>query len=210
MTLACQLAMVVLLAAGAVGAGVPASAPLLPQQGQPAAPPSGPAVVSNHLQRNPHQHHSGDWLRKYKNMPPEQQQKALQSDPDFRRLPPDRQQKLQQRLQHFNTLPPQKQNAILDRMEIWEHLTSAQKQEAKSVYARIRQLPPDRRNQLVSGIHDLRQMDPQERQQFVNSEKFRSTYNDQERSILKTVLDLPLRPIPRQETAPATETAPQP
>ncbi len=207
MRLARQLALLVLLAAGAAGAGVGPLAPG-PQQGSAGGPPR-PNLVPNRPQRHP-QHHSGDWLRKYQSMTPEQQQKALQSDPDFRRLPPERQQLLQQRLQHFKTLPPQKQNAILDRMETWEHLTPAQKQEAKSVYARIRQLPPDRRNQLISGIHDLRQMSPEERQQFVNSDKFRSTYNDQERGILKTVLDLPLRPVPKKEAPPVEDSAPQP
>jgi Protein of unknown function (DUF3106) len=178
-------------------------------QQPPASTPSPPAKT-NQL-RNPHaaQHHAGDWLRKYKNMPPEQQQKALENDPDFRRLPAERQQKLRQSLQHFTTLPPQKQDRILQRMEIWEHLTPTQRQQARSVYARIRQLPPDRRNHLIEGIHNLQQMDPQQRKQYVDSDQFRTSYTDQERNILKGVLDLPLRPASKPETAPATPPASQ-
>jgi hypothetical protein len=181
------------------------------QNGAPASTPAPPAASQPHIQHA--RHHAGDWLRKYKNMPADQQQKALESDPDFRRLPADRQQKLRQQLQHFNTLPPQKQDRVLQRMEIWEHLTPAQKQQSRLLHARIRQLPPDRRNHVIDGIHDLQQMPPEQRKQYVDSEQFRSSYSDQERSILKGVLDLPLRPAPKAQAAPASqpaEAAPQP
>jgi len=41
---------------------------------------------------------SGAWLRKYKDMPPEEQEKALANDPYFRHLPAAHQQKLRQQL----------------------------------------------------------------------------------------------------------------
>ncbi len=68
------------------------------------------------------QGHAGDWLRRYKDLPPTEQQRALQNDPQFRRLPPGRQQELQRQLQHFSSLPPQQQQRVLNRMETWEHL----------------------------------------------------------------------------------------
>ena len=40
----------------------------------------------------PPAHHAGEWLRQHKGVPPDQQQKALESDPQFRNLPPERQQ----------------------------------------------------------------------------------------------------------------------
>ena len=52
--------------------------------------------------------HAGDWLRRYKDLPPAEQERALQNDPWFHRLPPERQQQLRQRLQNFSTLPPQR------------------------------------------------------------------------------------------------------
>src|SRR5882672_9154215 len=79
-------------------------------------------------------HHAGEWLRKYKDLPPDQQQKALENDPQFKSLPADRQQKLRDRLQRFNNLPPKQQQRILDRMETWEHLTPEQKQQARDVF----------------------------------------------------------------------------
>jgi len=45
--------------------------------------------------------HAGNWLRRYKDLPPAQQRRALENDPQFRRLPPQRQAELQRRLQRF-------------------------------------------------------------------------------------------------------------
>src|SRR5437879_11202671 len=44
----------------------------------------------------PPAHHAGEWLRQHKGVPPDQQQKALESDPQFRNLPPERQQRLRE------------------------------------------------------------------------------------------------------------------
>src|SRR5271155_3911508 len=63
-----------------------------PAQGHAAA--AGPSRSQPH----PGQSHAGDWLRRYKGMTPGEQERALQSDPAFRRLSPEHQQVLRQRL----------------------------------------------------------------------------------------------------------------
>ena len=73
--------------------------------------------------------HAGDWLRRYKDLPPDQQRRSLENDPQFKKLPPPRQAELLRRLQRFSSLPPQRQEQILNRMETWEHLTVDQKKE---------------------------------------------------------------------------------
>src|ERR1700720_3990827 len=99
--------------------------------------------------------HAGDWLRRYKNVPPGEQERALQSDPAFRRLSPERQQMLRERLQHFSSLPPQQQQRMLDRMETWEHLTPEQKQQAREIHGQLQQLPPDRRGMVTTAVRHL-------------------------------------------------------
>src|SRR5215475_2701031 len=54
-------------------------------------------------QRQGQGHHAGQWLRQYQGVPFDQQKKALENDPNYRRLAPERQQRLQDRLQHFNS-----------------------------------------------------------------------------------------------------------
>ena len=44
------------------------------------------------------QGHAGQWLRQHNNLPPEQQRKALQNDPQFRNLPPQQKQHLENQL----------------------------------------------------------------------------------------------------------------
>jgi len=136
--------------------------------------------------------HAGQWLRRYQGLPSDQQQKALENDPQFRSLPPERQKLLRERLQRFSSLPPQQQDRILQRMETWEHLTPDQKQQARQLYSRLQGLPPERRQKLRTAIRDLRAMPPDQRQQIIESDRFQ-----------KPVLSPGARPA-RQRVPPAS------
>jgi len=138
--------------------------------------------------------HSGDWLRRYKDMPPEQQRQALEKDPQFQRLSPQRQQQLRQRLQRFASLPPQKQERILTRMETWEHLTPDQKRQARSLFREVQQLPPQRRQELNQAIRNMRDLTPDQRDQLINSDQFKGMFSDHERDLLSGASRLPLAP----------------
>ncbi len=182
-----------------------ASAQATPATGAQMAPPAAQASAAAHASVRPHHpvHHAGDWLRKYKDLPPDQQQKALENDPQFRKLPPDRQVLLQQQLRRFSALPPQRQKIILQRMETWEHLTDAQKKAAKTVFTKIRQLPPARRKLMTSAVRELRKMDPQQREQALDSAEYRGKFSNQELDLLKGVLKLPLAPVHAENQQPA-------
>lgn len=146
--------------------------------------------------------HAGDWLRRYKDLPPAEQERELQRDPAFRRLPPGQQQLLRQRLQHFSSLPPQQQLRMLNRMETWEHLTPAQKQQARQIFSQMRQLPPDRQRQVTAAVRDLRSMPPGQRDWVINSPRFRSMFSNQEREMMRGATRLPLAPPEGPETGP--------
>jgi hypothetical protein len=138
--------------------------------------------------------HAGDWLRKYKDLPPAEQERILQNDPGFRRLNPQQQQQLRERLQHFSNLPPQQQLRMLNRMETWEHLTPEQKQQARQVFDQIKQLPPDRQRMVNTAVHDLRAMPAEQREQIINSDRFKGMFSDQEREMMRGAARLPLAP----------------
>lgn len=174
-----------------------APAPPRPQSARPEGEVSRPAA-EHPLQRG----HVGDWLRQYKDLPPEEQERALQNDPFFQRLPPARQQLLRQRLQHFSGLPPQQQLRMLNRMDTWEHLTPDQKQDARQIFQQMRQLTPDRRRQVMTAVRDLRTMPPDQREQVIDSPRFRSNFSDQEREMIRGVSRLPLAPSEGEEPPP--------
>jgi Protein of unknown function (DUF3106) len=138
--------------------------------------------------------HAGDWLRRYKDLPPDQQRQALEKDPDFQKLPPQRQTQLLQRLQHFSSLPSEQQERILSRMETWEHLTGAQKQQAKILFQQIQQLPPPRRRMLSTAVRGMRDLTPQQREDLINSDQYKGTFSDHERELLSGAARLPLAP----------------
>src|SRR5438270_7712050 len=137
---------------------------------------------------------AGEWLRKYKDMPPAEQEKALASDPQFQRLPAERQQKLRERLHEFNNMPAQRKQRVINRMEAFDQLTPQQRQQARDLNGRLKDVAPERRQQMRVALRNLRGMDPGQRDQVMNSPQFRSRFNDNERDILHGLLQLPIGP----------------
>ena len=82
-----------------------------------AAPPAAGQNSSNQPRPYGPGPHNGDWLRKYGQLPPAEQEQKLESDPVFRSLTPDKQQSLLNRLRNFNSLTPSKKKQVLMRME---------------------------------------------------------------------------------------------
>ena len=148
--------------------------------------------------------HQGDWLRNHQNLPPEQQEQALRSDPGFQKLPPERQQQLMNQLQRFNRLSPEQRQTMLQRMETWEHLTPEQRQQARTVWDRFRQLPDERRQAVHQAYQRLMNMPLERRQQVMGSERFRGMFNDQEREIIAGSLNfgMPAGGLGPNQTAP--------
>src|SRR6202795_4324419 len=116
--------------------------------------------------------HAGNWLRRYKDLPPAQQRRALENDSQFRRLPPQQQARLQNKLQHFSSLPPQQQERVLNRMETWEHLTQNQKQHARQVFQQFRQMPLATRQAVNRAIGDMRDLTHEQRDQLIRSDQY--------------------------------------
>ncbi len=174
--------------------------PVQQQKRQMPPPPRAQGQRQPGMQARP-RGHAGDWLRRYKDVPPEEQERALQNDPEFRQLPPERQARLKQRLRNFSDLQPQQQLRVLNRMETWEHLTTDQKQEARQLFGQIRQLPPARRQMVNTAVRDLGAMTPDQREQEINSERFKKIFSDQERDIIRGASRLPLAPAEGEENA---------
>jgi len=147
-------------------------------------------------------HHAGEWLRQHKNLPPEQQRKALENDPQFRNLPPQRQQQLRNQLQRFNNAPPEKQQQMLNRMETWEHLTPEQKQQVRQLHEQMQQLPPDRRQAVRNAVQTLRAMPPEARRRQIDSDAYKKQFSPQERNMLNGASKLPLAPAEPNEEPP--------
>lgn len=130
-------------------------------------------------------HRMGDWLEAHKDLPPEQQQKALENDPGFKRLPPARQAALRERLRNFNSLTPEQRNRALQRLNFMAGLTHEQREQIRQSQQQLQALPEDRKVMIHKALRHLRQMDPQQRSEVMQSDRFKSTFSDQEQGILK-------------------------
>lgn len=138
--------------------------------------------------------HRGDWLRNHQGQPPEQQERELKADPNFRSLAPERQQELVQKLRDFNSKPPEQRQRILQRMETFEHLPPAEQQRIRGIYGQMRTLPPDRRREVHRAAHELHDLPPDQRERVLNSPQFRSRFSDQERDLVRGLSSLNLGP----------------
>ena len=138
--------------------------------------------------------HRGEWLRKHQNQSPQEQERALERDPEFNRLPPDRQQRLRQRLRDFNSRPPEQRQQMIQRMEHWDRLSPQQKDQALRVFNQMRGLSPERQQAIHRAAHDLSALPPQQREQALNSPAMRNQFSDNERDTLRNMLDLNLPP----------------
>lgn len=160
-------------------------APVLLMQ---AAPQKSPNSANHPAQKGGHK--MGDWLQEHKDLPLDQQIKILESQPSFKKLPADRQNALRERLKKFNSLPPDKRDQALQRMEFLSKLTSQQRQELRSANEQLKGLPPDRQVAVHTALRHLRQMPPAERQQVIQSDRFRSTFSDQEQKLISQLAEL--------------------
>jgi phage-related protein len=136
-----------------------------------------------HFENN-QQPHLGTWLQRHQTLSPEQQERALQSEPGFSRLPPETQQRLLTRLRQLNKMPPEQRQRTVDRIEAMEHMTPQMRQQVRTSFQDFRSLPPDRQRMVRKAFRDLREYPPEQRTAMMNSPKFQAQFSPQERSIL--------------------------
>ena len=137
---------------------------------------------------------AGDWLRQYKDVPVDQQEKALGNDPSFQRLPADRQEKLRERLRQFNTLSPEKKDQLLDRMEKFETLPPEQRKRLHDIQEQMRQLSEERRQMVRRAFHQIKGMTPEQRQEFFGSGRFTNMFTEEEKQILRGLVEIEATP----------------
>lgn len=169
-----------------VGPHGPRTAPILLAQAAPAQ--KSPNAANHPGQKGGRK--MGDWLQTHKNLSLEQQLKLLENDPNFKKLPPDRQGELRERLKKFNSLPPERREQALQRMEFLAKLTPQQRQQLRDANQQLQGLPEDRRVAVHKALRHLRQMPPDERKQVLESDRFKSTFSDQEQKLIGQLAEL--------------------
>jgi Protein of unknown function (DUF3106) len=197
MLLASAATIVLAQSAYAHRGGSPLRAPVSQVRPAPGPGPS-PAAPKNN------QEHLAQWMDRHSNLPPAEQQRALENEPGFRDLPPTTQQRMRDRLTQLNNMSPEQRRRILDRTEAMERLTPPQRQQVRGAMQQLGGLPEDRRRLVARAFRDLREMPQPQRQAIINSDRFRGQFSDQERNTLSSLLAVePYLPVQRPNDGPS-------
>jgi len=117
------LAVLLLLAAAAMVVAQPASMHKVGQASRPAVNAPRPAQGPKQNAPKGNQEHLPQWMARHSNLPPSEQQRALENEPGFRDLPPQTQQRMHDRITQLNNMTPEQRRRLLERNEQIEHLT---------------------------------------------------------------------------------------
>ena len=146
----------------------------------------------------PRGEHLSQWMQQHGNMSPQQQQRALQSEPGFNQLPQNTQQRMMERLSRLNSMPEQQRQRVLQRGEAMERLDPQQRVQVRSAMGQLSALPEDRRRAVARSFRELRSLPPAQRNQLLGSPEYRQQFNDEERGTLGNLLSVsPMLPPSR-------------
>jgi len=148
-------------------------------------PNAGGYSTPGHL--GPAHQHLSEWMDSHRNLPLDQQQRALESEPGFRQLQPDEQQRMHERLTQLNAMPPAQRERTIARTEAMERLTQPQRVQVRSALGDLGGLPEDRRRLVARTFRALRDLPEPQRQAYLNSPQYRGQFSDHERATLNNL-----------------------
>ena len=150
----------------------------------------GRPMVSNGAQQHAEAAHNGDWLRHTMQLPPREQERALEQDPHFRGLPPKQQDRLRAQLHSFNALPPSQRQRVLARMEMMDRMNQGQQQQTHQLFDQFRSLPPTRQTAVRQGLRRMRALTPGPREAWLNSPEARTHFTPYEIQIMRGLIQV--------------------
>jgi hypothetical protein len=130
----------------------------------------------------------GAWLNDHRNLPVQDQERILRSDPSFKRIPPADQQRLVQQLHQVNQLTEEQRQLRLQRMENLERLSPQQRMQINISQRRWATLQPDRQALMKNAFRDLRSVPVEQRPTVLNSSRYQGVFSPEERGILSDML----------------------
>lgn len=98
---------------------------------------------------------------------------------------PERRKKIEEQLNHYQSLSPSEKRDLRSRYQGFNQLSPEKQNQARRVYRQFGQLPPGRQAPVRSEFENLRTMPEAERNARLNSDEFRTKYNDKEQAILR-------------------------
>lgn len=124
------------------------------------------------------------WMESHRNLPPAEQERALENDPSFRALNPQQQRRALNELHRLQGMTPQQRNrrwAIL-------RMTPEQLQQFNAVMQQYAGLPPPRQAMVGQALAALRRVPPPQRQAAMATYPPLRQFSPYERQVLAGLL----------------------
>jgi Protein of unknown function (DUF3106) len=126
------------------------------------------------------------WVEHLQEMSPEEQEKFMRNNAEFRHLPAERQAQIRNRLQHWNNLTPDQRAEIRTREYNFEHMSPQQREEIRNnLLPRWRDLPMDRRLTVREHLRSLQGLSAADRDARLNDPEFMRGLSPNEQGILR-------------------------
>jgi hypothetical protein len=103
-------------------------------------------------------------------------------------LPPGEQQQVVQQLRQVNQLTEEQRQRREARTQMIERLSPQERMQVNNSAHRWATLPVDRQTMMKNAFRDLRAVPTDQRQTVLNSARFQSAFNPEERGILSDML----------------------
>ena len=108
----------------------------------------------------------------------------------FSKIPAERRSLLEDRLDKYNKMPSEAKQRLRDEFNSFQQLPAEKQDEVRKLYKQFSELPEDRRPVLRRELHRLRGLPPERRAWRMATERFRSDYNDSERTLLAALVEI--------------------
>lgn len=125
-------------------------------------------------------------------------EKFLRLSPSDRRaamkgLPPERRRNIERRMEQWQNMPPAQRRRIESRYARFQEMTPERQTEVRALFRRFSEVfPPDRRPAAQSAVRRLRNADEEQRKKLLESKRYQSSFNDEERKLIEQMAaDLP-------------------
>ena len=126
-------------------------------------------------------------LQQMVDVPADQQQQALESNPRFRELPPNRQEFLRDSLRRFQELPSDRREEMLNRMRRFRRMPPQRQRELRQRMRRFRELPREERLRIQQRFEAFRRLSPEQRERAreIYRRHWRSLPADRRRAVMQ-------------------------
>lgn len=132
----------------------------------------------------------GTMIERLNRMTPEERQRALD------RLPANRRARVEERLNRLNAMPPEARERLRGQYEEFQKLPPERQESFRRAFREFNQLPRERKPAVRRSVVRLRNVTPEERNATLDSDAFRSRFNESERQIIRDLAERPPAPEP--------------